>query len=89
MISIFNTLESFFTGKVIEDFGHIRQFQSGTFIMLTTTYRVLFSEKDSQKQLIITQRVSSMLGFNITYLQLDKNSLIKLRDIIDKVIQKM
>lgn len=78
--------ELLFTGKVIKDYGGIDDYQMnlGRF-----KHSVVLFEKKGQKKIVIMETVTALGGFNKRYFIFDKQTVKKLKDILDDALKTM
>jgi len=75
-----------FVGKMLKQYPTFRKFKKG---IMSIEYDATLSEVNNQKFFIIGDHTTSFLGFQDSYIQLDKESLTKLRSYIDDCLERM
>jgi len=78
--------ETLWTGKIINDYGVIDEKQTG---IVKPKLRVMLTEKDGEKNLIIKESIFAGLSAHVKYFKLDKLSTQKLKDALEDALKSM
>ena len=78
--------ESLFTGKIIKDYGIIDKRKEG---IVEYKHNMFLTQKKNKKKIIIRETVKSPFGFNVRYIELEREGVQKLKDALENALEVM
>ena len=76
--------QRFFTGSILKDYGVV--YERKPFPWWSVEYRVLLTEKDGLKHVVIKQRSGMRGELNVSYHDFDLKGVKRLKEILDQIL---